>query len=83
MSSGPPSALEHVFKRDLIFRSGAGAGAGAGAGGGAGAGLFLSPAMRDSDGRRLVLIRLGAWPPNEVFSSLALDKASSWGCIYG
>lgn len=44
MSSGPPSALEHVFKRDLIF----------------------SPAMRDSDGRRLVLIRLGAWPPNEV-----------------
>ena len=66
----------------------AGTGAGAEAGAGAGAGLLPSPAMRDCDGRRLVLLRLGAWPPNEVLYSLSyecpigsvLDLSSSLGC---
>lgn len=44
MSAGPPSALEHVWKRDLIF----------------------SPEMRDGEGRRVVVLRLGQWPPQEV-----------------
>merc|ERR1712212_1209399 len=44
MSAGPPSALEHVWKRDLIF----------------------SPESRDDEGRRVVVLRLGQWPPSEV-----------------
>jgi len=44
MSAGPPSALEHVWRRDLIF----------------------SPEMRDDEGRRVVVLRLGQWPPQEV-----------------
>jgi len=44
MSAGPPSALEHVWRRDLIF----------------------SPEMRDDEGRRVVVLRLGQWPPHEV-----------------
>merc|ERR1711963_824643 len=44
MSAGPPSALEHVWKRDLIF----------------------SPESRDNEGRRVVVLRLGRWPPSEV-----------------
>ena len=44
MSAGPPSALEHVWKRDLIF----------------------SPESRDDQGRRVVVLRLGQWPPSEV-----------------
>ena len=43
MSAGPPSALEHVWKRDLIF----------------------SPESRDDEGRRVVVLRLGQWPPSE------------------
>jgi len=44
MSAGPPSALEHVWRRNLIF----------------------SPEMRDCEGRRVVVLRLGQWPPQEV-----------------
>jgi len=44
MSAGPPSALEHVWSRNLIF----------------------SPEMRDDEGRRVVVLRLGQWPPQEV-----------------
>ena len=47
MSAGPPSALEHVWRRDLIF----------------------SPEMRDDEGRRVVVLRLGQWPPQEVHMS--------------
>ena len=74
MSAGPPSALEHVWKRDLIF----------------------SPEMRDGEGRRVVVLRLGQWPPQEVAcnqcfpnfpprflsltSSPESSPCSSWSC---
>ena len=47
MSAGPPSVLEHVWRRDLIF----------------------SPEMRDDEGRRVVVLRLGQWPPQEVYKA--------------
>ena len=56
MSAGPPSALDHVWTRNLIFRSGAHPICH----------VFLSPEMRDLEGRRLVVLRLGQWPPAEV-----------------
>ena len=44
MSAGPPSKLEHVWRRELI----------------------LCPELRDEEGRRVVVLRLGLWPPQEV-----------------
>ena len=53
MSAGPPSALEHVWSRDLIF----------------------SPEMRDDEGRRVVVLRLGQWPPQEVGSKQSFSDS--------
>jgi len=44
MSAGPPSKLEHVWRRELI----------------------LCPELRDGEGRRVVVLRLGLWQPQEV-----------------
>ena len=55
MSAGPPSALEHVWSRDLIF----------------------SPEMRDDEGRRVVVLRLGQWPPQEVGSDRSFTNLFS------